>query len=162
MGTRPSLRPAVWIATVVIVGLLSPTASHAECIVIPPWTSARDYHDDLIFTGTVTEVGDDLSVSFEVDRVWNGRVQRHMRIWFFPDLEAWNWNSFKKGKAYLVFAHATADRVTKLLVSPDPKHVPDASQVFYKVSSCSPTRSLDDAQGKSFVEELGPARSPLE
>jgi hypothetical protein len=162
MGNRPSFRAAVWTATVAIVGLLSTTASHADCIVIPPRTSARDFPSDLIFAGTVKEVGADLSVSFEVDRVWNGRVQRHMRLWIWPGTEAWTSDSFKKGNTYLVFANASAERVTKWLVSPDPKHLPDASQVFYNVSFCSPTSRLDDAQGKSFVEELGPARSPLD
>ena len=92
-------------------------------------------------------------MTFDVDRVWKGKVTRRMTLVVMPGLEVHTAAFFKPGEAYVVFA--IRSRVT---TPPEIKEVPAGSPV-YEVSVCSPTALVSDIG--TDIAQLGKARPPL-
>ena len=98
------------------VALLIPYAAGAECIGLPPALVAKSAA--VVFSGTVTKVDRvDASewsrqfaqfVTFDVDRVWKGRVRRQFDVYSFTRTpEPY---PLRVGTRYLVFAHTPTEQ----------------------------------------------------
>ena len=128
-----------------------PLSARAECIAI--WRTLKDAQrgSTLVFSGTVTASDSGVLVSFEVDRVWKGRVMRHMTLVVMPGVEVKDATYFKTGETYVVFANLSGH------TTPDIKGVP-AGTAIYDISYCSPTAPVTSF-GKE-IEQLGRAKPP--
>jgi hypothetical protein len=131
-----------------------PPAANAECVTLrgDVFSPRKDDPLRLVFTGRVTGRGD-LAVSFEVDRVWSGRVNRHTTIVFFPGLENWNAWDFNVGVEYVVDAFNIGGAApVELGLSRD--------SPFYEARSrpCSATDTV--AGNEDRIRQFGPAHLP--
>jgi len=148
------LRFTVWVIAMISV---APVVAQAECVRIGPqqhWTNPPDDHDSLLlFTGTVTNVAA-LTVTFNVDRVWSGKVRRQMTVLLVPGIEDLSPSFFRKGTAYFVEAHYTGSRATSGMGVPE-------GTPLYTISSCDDTGALALPQSQEWVRQLGPGRPPL-
>lgn len=114
-------------------------------------------HDDdflLLFTGTVTRVGA-VTVSFDVDRVWSGRVQRQMTMFLLPGLSDHSAKYFVTGTSYLVDAFDTGKRATS-----EGDEIREGMPI-YSSSVCSDTGPLTLEPYQEIVRKLGAGRAPL-
>ena len=142
-------------AAVVAAAILAcPVLGRAECVRI--WKDIPDARrmSTMVFSGTVTEVKGDpdgVFVTFKVDRVWKGPQQRQFVLPLYVTLDTVN---FVKGASYVVFA----DRHTASPSIPGSMRVPTVSEPVFQVSSCSPTKPLQEAQ--ATVAQLGRATKP--
>ena len=87
--------------------LAAPAAAGADCVTITVPDGARPRgpfaKPTLVFSGTVTAVDiERLTVSFDVDRVWKGRLRKATKLIVAGGIEGATVHSFKLGTAYLV------------------------------------------------------------
>jgi hypothetical protein len=139
---------------VALLVALTPEVVRAECIPGGPWQKApadRDSH--LLFTGRVTRVGA-LTVSFDVDRVWSGKVPRHTTLLLMPGMEVRSPRSFTAGLSYFVDAHDSGVRAPFSDVD-----VAEGMPV-YEIGFCSETGPLTEERVRENVRNLGQGRGP--
>jgi hypothetical protein len=137
------------------MALALPSLVHAECVAV--WKTARDAQrgSTLVFSGTVIKSSTDLlETSFEVDRVWKGKVRRQTTLTLYSGIESHGASYFKEGMAYLVFAEQMRMWIRADGVQPAPPETP-----VFEIGGCSPTRPLADAQ--DLVKQLGRSTPPL-
>lgn len=130
------LKPAILFTVFVTI---CSSRVNAECFRL--WKDARDalHGSDFVFTGTVLSRG--WVTTFDVDRVWKGKLKRYTTLAFVGGEDRWE---FKQGKAYLVFA----DRLC----------CTQSKEPVYTASECSPTALL--AQADKSISILGSGKPP--
>jgi len=138
-----------------LCGALLPQSAFGECVRFEERFAVR--YADAVFSGTVTNresnAAYDPVVTFDVDRVWKGRVTKRFTIRNFDDVTAEGFQ-FDVGTKYLVFAHKPKEEDRHILrLSP-------SEQDTLGVGQCgSGTRRLSDVTA-SELKKLGSGRTP--
>jgi hypothetical protein len=99
--------PTRFLALLTFVGLLVPTASEAVCVIMPLDFYLSEDGFAAVFRGTVRDVQvvpAGQIVTFDVDRVWKGRVLKTAVIHNFV-VGADHETQFVRGERYLVAPH---------------------------------------------------------
>jgi hypothetical protein len=137
--------------------LIVPHVAVADCVALRANLPARTAA--LVFSGTTTDVAtNDTSewpsaiVTFDVDRVWKGRVTKQFAVYSFTrTVEPF---IFKVGEKYLIFAHVLTDTERRDL------NLPSTRQKIFVVGQCGDgTREMTWVTPQEIVE-LGRANRP--
>jgi len=134
------------------VSLLTGASARAECVML--WKDIKDAKrlSAVVFSGTVVEMKGDpdgVFVTFDVDRVWKGRARRRLVMPLHTSLDSFR---FENGRNYVVFADRLSPSDQRSM------RVPTVTEPVFDVSSCSPTKPLD--QAKDTVAILGRSTRP--
>ena len=145
---------ALTLAFSVAALLSSPSLTRAECVRL--WKDVPDARrlSALVFSGTVTEImgdSDGVFVTFEVDRAWKGPTRRRLVLPLYMTIESVH---FVKGRRYVVFAdrHVASPEIHGSM------KVPTVTEPVFEVSSCSPTKPIEEAQ--ATLKQLGRGTTP--
>src|SRR5580765_8273448 len=94
--------PVRFLGAAVLFASVFPSSARAECIRL--WKTLKDAEagSTLVFSGTVRASDAAVLVTFDVDRVWKGKVARDLTLVVMPGIELKSAKFFQPGKAYVV------------------------------------------------------------
>src|SRR5688572_11405818 len=96
-----------WVVSALCLVLLTPSSAHAICVIMPLNFYLTENDFAVVFRGTVRDVTakpDVQIVTFDVERVWKGRVSRTLMIMnHYTASENSESVAFVRGQHYLVF-----------------------------------------------------------
>jgi TonB family protein len=134
-------------------GLLSCSLVHAECVILPARQLLSDARNELVFSGTVAELGRSgeggSRVVFDVERVWKGAVPNRFDLYVrdtTPEVPR-----FETGRKYLAIAKRLVDVRDREAVGLGGTEV-----VAFTPVQCSDVYALTD----QLIRDLGPSQSP--
>jgi hypothetical protein len=136
----------------VLIGTLSPTTVGAQCL--PVSALQQEANATLVFSGVATDVtrlsiGEKLT--FQVDRVWKGTVQKQTMLFRVANSESLR---LSVGARYLIFTHTASDyvqaRYKELGIDPS---------AVVSIGGCD-SAPFENAERRGFINDLGPSRPP--
>lgn len=132
---------------------LAASASHAECVKIPPKQFLNLPDTELAFSGKVVEVtkAGELGVraTFEVERVWKGRVYKRFDTYISPPASA-ETPYYEKDHSYVVIARRLVNQQARANAG-----FGDSDAVIFTGMACSALYSVDE-----FVRAVGRGKPP--